>query len=428
LKSELNRKATHASVEAVWRIESARLIGGLVRLLRDLDEAEDLAQDALVVALEQWPHTGIPDNPGAWLMTTAKRRAVDTLRHRGMVSAKHLELAKTLEYSRSPADGGEAVVDDDVLRLILIACHPVLPAQAAVALTLRLIAGLTTAEIARAYLLPEATIAQRIVRAKKAIAAAGVAFEEPSRAELPERLMAVLSVIYLIFNEGYTASSGKDWLRPPLIEESLRLARLLAGLAARHAEAHGLLALLELQASRTRARLGPGGEPRTLAEQDRSRWDRLLITRGLASLARAESLDPRPGPYTIQAAIAACHARAASVEQTDWGRIVALYDLLLEATPSPVIELNRAVAISMARGPAEALDRVNALADVPALRNYHLLPAVRADLLTKLGRFDEARLELAKAADLAANGQERALLMARIDKLGPYQDAEPRTR
>ncbi len=405
---------TRKAIEAVWRIEAARLIGGLVRLVHDVDRAEDLAQEALVTALERWPEAGIPDNPGAWLMTAARRRAVDEMRRRAMMDQKRVELERSAVSSTTfDEEALDDAVGDDVLRLVLVACHPVLSREARVALTLRLVAGLSTAEIARAFLTSEATMAQRIVRAKRTLSESRVPFEVPTGADLGARIPPALEVVYLIFNEGYAATAGDDWLRPELCEEAMRLGRMLAGLVADDAEVHGLLALMELQASRARARVGPGGEPVLLFEQDRSRWDRLLITRGLAALARAEALAQPLGPYTIQAAIAGCHARARTPQETDWARIVALYDALVELTGSPVVELNRAVAVSMAYGPAEALPLVDELAEEPALRNYHLLPAVRADLLLKLGRRSEAKAELEKAAGLATNTRERDLLLAR---------------
>lgn len=405
---------TREAIEAVWRIEAARLIGGLVRFVRDVDRAEDLAQEALLAALERWPEMGIPDNPGAWLMTTAKNRAIDEARRQSRMRERHLELAQ--EPEPAPLTAEESLDDatqDDVLRLVLIACHPVLSKDARVALTLRLVAGLSTAEIARAFLTTEATIAQRIVRAKRSLAEAKVPFEVPSGDELRVRVSSALEVIYLVFNEGYTATSGDDWIRPELCNEALRLARMLVALVPHDPEAHGLLALLELQASRLRARLGPDGEPVLLLDQDRTRWDRLLIKRGLAALARAEELARPLGPYTLQAAIAGCHARAMRAEDTDWVRIVALYDALVEVTGSPVVELNRAVAVSMAFGPEEALELVDDLAGEPALRDYHLLPAVRGDLLYKLGRLGEAKVAFEAAASKVENARERALLLAR---------------
>jgi RNA polymerase sigma factor (sigma-70 family) len=402
------------TIEAIWRIEAARLIGGLVRFVRDVDHAEDLAQEALLTALERWPAAGIPDNPGAWLMTTAKHRAVDDGRRRAMMDDKHSELERTAaQWTTQGVDALDEAVGDDVLRLVLIACHPVLSKDARVALTLRLIAGLSTAEIARAFLTTEVTMAQRIVRAKRTLSEAKVPFEVPTGDDLRARILPTLEVIYLIFNECYAATAGDDWLRPELCEEAMRLGRIVVGLVPDEAEVHGLLALMELQASRARARIGPRGAPVLLFEQDRARWDRLLITRGLAALERAEALKRPLGPYTIQAAIAGCHARARTPEETDWGRIVALYDALVELTGSPVVELNRAVAISMAYGPAEGLSLVDELVEDPALRDYHLLPTVRGDLLLKLGRTAEAKAELEKAARMATNARERALLLAR---------------
>ena len=409
--------ASHKAIEAVWRIESARLLGGLVRVVRDVGLAEDLAQEALVVALERWPEHGIPDNPGAWLMAVAKRRAIDELRRRQMIERKHDTIADDVTRPQFQAPDLEIAVDpeveDDVLRLMLIACHPVLSTDARTALTLRLLGGLTTDEIARAFFVPEPTIAQRIVRAKRTLAEARVPFEVPRGEDLTARLPSVLEVIYLIFNEGYAATWGEEWLRAGLCDDALRLGRILAELVPVEAEVHGLVALMELQASRTRARLGPDGEPIRLLDQDRSRWDQLLIRRGLSALARAESLAQPLGAYTIQAAIAACHARARSAPATDWLRIVALYDALAETIPSPVVDLNRAVAVSMAFGPAAALELVDALVDEPALRTYHLLPSVRGDLLFRLGRLAEARREFEEAASLTKNSRERDLLLAR---------------
>ena len=414
---------THRAIDAVWRIESARLIAGLTRLVGDVGQAEDLAQDALVAALERWPTTGVPDNPGAWLMTTARHRAVDLLRRRSMLDRKHQLLGHELaERQEQEVPALEAALDnpvgDDLLRLIFIACHPILSTDARVALTLRLVGGLTTPEIARAFLVPEPTVAQRIVRAKRTLADAKVTFELPPETELAGRLESVLEVIYLIFNEGYAATAGDDWLRPALCEDALRLGRILAGLAPDVSEVHGLVALMEIQASRARARVGPGGEPILLPDQDRSRWDQLLIRRGLAALARAEELGGVSGAYAIQAAIAACHARARTAEETDWTRIVALYDALLRLIPSPVVALNRAVAVAMASGPEAGLALVDALADEPALRGYHLLPSVRGELLARLGRDDEARSEFARAAEMTRNNRQRDLLLARATRPG----------
>ena len=414
---------THRAIDAVWRIESARLIAGLTRLVGDVGQAEDLAQDALVAALERWPTTGVPDNPGAWLMTTARHRAVDLLRRRSMLDCKHQLLGHELaERQEQEVPALEAALDnpvgDDLLRLIFIACHPILSTDARVALTLRLVGGLTTPEIARAFLVPEPTVAQRIVRAKRTLADAKVTFELPPETELAGRLESVLEVIYLIFNEGYAATAGDDWLRPALCEDALRLGRILAGLAPDVSEVHGLVALMEIQASRARARVGPGGEPILLPDQDRSRWDQLLIRRGLAALARAEELGGMSGAYAIQAAIAACHARARTAEETDWPRIVALYDALLRLIPSPVVALNRSMAVAMASGPEAGLALVDALADEPALRGYHLLPSVRGELLARLGRDDEARSEFARAAEMTRNNRQRDLLLARATRPG----------
>ncbi|MGH3491122.1 MAG: RNA polymerase sigma factor [Actinopolymorphaceae bacterium] len=413
----------HRTIAAVWRIESARLIAGLARLVRDVGLAEELAQDALVIALEQWPESGVPDNPGAWLMATAKHRAIDTLRRQTRYAAKLAEIGRDLEAHRSDVESGvdEALDDhigDDLLRLIFTACHPVLSTDARVALTLRVLGGLATDEIARAFLVPEPTIAQRIVRAKRTLATRQVPFETPEPDELPERLASVLEVIYLVFNEGYSATAGEDWMRPALCEEALRLGRILAGVAPGEPEVHGLVALMEVQASRTRARTGPDGEPVLLLDQDRGRWDRLLIRRGLAALERAESLGRPPGPYLLQAAIAACHARAYDPEDTDWERIAALYQLLAQVSPSPVVELNRAVAVGMAYGPRAGLAAVDALVEQCALSSYALLPAVRGDLLAKLGRDEEAREEFARAAELTRNARERVLFLARAGGSG----------
>jgi RNA polymerase sigma factor (sigma-70 family) len=406
------------AVEAVWRIESARVIAGLARMVHDVGLAEELAQDAFVVALEQWPQSGVPDNPGAWLMATAKHRAIDLLRRRTRYQRKLQELGRDLEIQRQAAEPDlDAALDDhigdDLLRLVFIACHPVLSTEARVALTLRLLGGLTAEEIARAFLVSEPTVAQRIVRAKRTLASKGVPFELPAPAELAERLSSVLEVIYLIFNEGYAATAGDDWMRPALCEEALRLGRILAGLMPREPEVHGLLALMEIQASRTRARTGPSGAAVLLPDQDRRLWDRLLIRRGLESLDRAEALGGAFGPYTLQAAIAACHARARSPEDTDWQRIAALYQVLAHVSPSPVVELNRAVAVGMAAGPAKGLEVVDALASERALAGYPQLPAVRGDLLAKLGRLDEARQAFQRAATLTRNQRERTLFLDR---------------
>jgi RNA polymerase sigma factor (sigma-70 family) len=413
--------AIEKTIAAVWRIESARLLGGLVRMVRDVRLAEDLAQDALVAALEHWPDAGIPENPGAWLMAAAKNRAIDELRRRQLLERKHEAIGADASAGLvHEAPDGEMAFDedigDDLLRLVLITCHPVLSAEARVALTLRLLGGLSTDEIARAFLVPEPTIAQRIVRAKRTLAEAKVPFEVPRGADLSARLPSVFEVVYLIFNEGYTATRGDKWMRAELCEDAMRLGRILAGLLPGEAEVHGLVALMELHASRMHARLGPGGEPVLLLDQDRSRWDQLLIGRGLAALARAESLARPLGQYTIQAAISACHARARFGNETDWDRIVALYDALVELTQSPVVELNRAVAVSMASGPAAGLELVDALLEEPALSMYHLLPSARGDLLWRLGRLDEARTEFEKAASLAQNTQEKELLLARAGR------------
>jgi RNA polymerase sigma-70 factor (ECF subfamily) len=411
----------HPAIDAVWRIESARLIAGLTRMVRDVGLAEELAQDALVAALEHWPKTAIPDNPGAWLMATAKRRGIDELRRNRTLERKHEELGHEVETKQAlAAPDLDATIDDhvgdDLLRLVFIACHPILSTEARVALTLRLLGGLTTEEIARAFLVPEPTIAQRIVRAKRSLADGHVPFEVPRGPELVARLPSVLEVIYLVFNEGYSATAGGDWLRPELCEDALRLGRILAELVPGEPEVHGLVALMEIQASRTAARIGPSGEPVLLLEQNRGRWDQLLIRRGLAALERAEKLAGAQGPYAIQAAIAACHARAATPDETNWTRIAALYDVLARVAPSPVVELNRAVALSMAFGPAVGLALVDALTSEQALRGYHLLPSVRGDLLAKLGRFDEARAEFARAAALTKNAPERELLLARAEQ------------
>ena len=415
----------HRTIEAVWRIESARLIAALTRLVRDVGEAEELAQDALVAAMEQWPQSGVPDNPGAWLMGTAKHRAVDLIRRRAMFERKHGELGREADERQEHAAAEvETAIDDyvgdDMLRLIFIACHPLLSTEARVALTLRLLGGLTTDEIARAFLSSEATIAQRIVRAKRTLSDARVPFELPRPTDLQARLSSVLEVIYLVFNEGYSATAGDDWMRPALCEEALRLGRILAGLLPNEPEVHGLLALMEIQASRIGARTGANGDPIPLTEQDRSRWDRLLIGRGLAALRRAEALRAVRGPYALQAAIAACHARARSVDETEWAHIVALYDELLAIAPSPVIALNRAVAVSRASSAVAGLSAVDELVADGSLANYHLLHAVRGDLLTKLDRMDEARAEFERAASMTRNTRERALLLARASTVARH--------
>jgi RNA polymerase sigma-70 factor, ECF subfamily len=409
---------THSAIDAVFRIERAKLIAGLARMVRDVGLAEELAQDALVAALEQWPRSGIPDKPGAWLMAAAKNRAIDRLRRAKLIERKHQELGHELETTGEGVtpdlDGAlDDDIGDDLLRLMFTACHPLLSTEAQVALTLRLLGGLTTEEIARAFLVPEPTIAQRIVRAKRTLAEKKVPFEVPRGDERAERLASVLGVLYLVFNEGYTATAGGDWIRPQLCEESLRLGRVLAELAPEEPEVHGLVALMEIQASRLKARVGPSGEPILLLDQNRARWDQLLIRRGLAALARAEALHGVPGPYLLQAAIAACHARAREAAQTDWARIVGLYGALAEVTPSPVVELNRAVALAMLFGPAAGLEVIDALASEPALEAYHLFPSVRGDLLAKLGRLDEARAEFERAASLTKNERERQLLLDR---------------
>jgi RNA polymerase sigma-70 factor, ECF subfamily len=410
--------ATNRAIDAVWRIESAKLIAGLTRMVRDVGLAEDLAQDALVAALEQWPESGVPDNPGAWLMATAKRRGIDAMRHGKIVERKQDDIGHEIKAQRdATAIDLDAAIDDDVgddlLRLVFISCHPVLSSEARVALTLRLLGGLTTDEIARAFLVTEPTIAQRIVRAKRTLRDAAVPFELPRGEARAERLSSVLEVIYLIFNEGYSATAGDDWMRPALCDDALRLGRILAELTPDEPEVHGLVALMEIQASRAHARVNQLGDPVLLLEQNRARWDRLLIHRGLTALERAERLDDSRGPYTLQAAIAACHARARTPEETDWDRIASLYAALVELVPSPVIELNRAVAVSMALGPAAGLEVVDTLVSEPSLQNYHLFPAVRGDLLARLGRYDEARSEFERAASLTRNTRERDLLNSR---------------
>jgi RNA polymerase sigma factor (sigma-70 family) len=406
------------TIDAVWRIESARLIAGLARIVRDVGVAEELAQDALVAALEQWPESGVPDNPGAWLMATAKHRAIDVVRRSKLIDRKHAEIGHRLAAQQQAAQPDlDATLDDDIgddlLRLMFTACHSVLPTEARVALTLRLLGGLTTDEIARAFLVSEPTVAQRIVRAKRTLTEKGVPFEVPRGPELAGRLASVLEVIYLVFNEGYTATAGDDWMRPAMCDEALRLGRILAGLMPDEPEVHGLVALMEIQASRTRARSGPSGEPVLLLDQNRALWDRLLIRRGLAALERAEKLSGDRGPYTLQGAIAACHARARTAADTDWPRIASLYAELVRRVPSPVVELNRAVAVAMASGPQAGLDLVDQLIGEPALQGYHLLPSVRGDLLFKLGRLAEARVEFERAAALTRNARERELLLGR---------------
>jgi RNA polymerase sigma factor (sigma-70 family) len=410
----------HRAIDAIWRIESAKLIAGLARIVRDVGVAEDLAQDALVIALERWPESGVPEKPGAWLMATAKHRAIDLLRRRALLERKQDEIAREIETRLDP-DLDAAMDDhvgDDLLSLIFMTCHPVLSTEARIALTLRLLGGLKTDEIARAFLVGEPTVAQRIVRARRTLSEARVPFEVPGPDQLGSRLTSVLEVIYLVFNEGYSATAGDDWMRPALCEEALRLGRILARLAPGEPEVHGLVALMEIQASRARARTGPSGEPVLLLDQDRSRWDHILIRRGLEALARAEEIGGTLGPYALQAAIVACHARARKAADTDWVRITALYDALSELAPSPVVELNRAVAVAMAFGPAAGLEIVDALLAEPSLRAYHLLPSVRGDLLVKLGRDDEARSEFERAASLTRNTRERDLLLERASASG----------
>lgn len=414
----MSNTSTHRAIDAVWRIESAKIIAGVARLVRDVGLAEELAQDALVVALERWPQQGVPDNPGAWLMTAAKRRALDWLRHSKLAESKHEELGREIDvHQQLVLEDAEAALDDDVgddlLRLIFTACHPVLSPEGRVAMTLRLLGGLTTDEIARAFLVAEPTVAQRIVRAKRTLAEARVPFEVPRADELAPRLSSVLEVIYLVFNEGYSATAGDDWMRPKLCEEALRLGRILAELTPKEPEVHGLVALMEIQQSRAHARVGASGEPILLLEQNRARWDPLLIHRGLAALQRAEALGGAMGPYALQAAIAACHARAPTADATDWQRIATLYDALARLMPSPVVELNRAVAHAMAHGPAAGLALVDALTGEPWLKSYHLLPSVRGDLLAKLGRREEAAAEFTRAAGLTRNARERELLLGR---------------
>ncbi|RQP26035.1 RNA polymerase sigma factor [Piscinibacter terrae] len=414
----MSTTATHRAIDAVWRIESAKIIATVARMLRDVGMAEELAQDTLLTALETWPSTGVPDNPGAWLTAAAKNRALDYLRRQQLLDRKHEELGHEMALREEVArvDFTELLdqdIDDDMLRLVFTACHPVLSTEARVALTLRLLGGLTTDEIARAFLVPEPTIAQRIVRAKRTLSEARVPYEVPRADELPARLSSVLEVIYLIFNEGYSATAGDDWMRPALCEEALRLGRILAELTPREPEVHGLVALMEIQASRSRARVGPQGEPILLLDQNRAKWDHMLIHRGLTALERAEALGGALGPYALQGAIAACHGRAKTAQETDWARIAALYDALYQLSPSPVVALNRAVAVSMAFGPQAGLDLADQLVAEPQLKNYHLLPSVRGDLLAKLGRLQEACAEFKKAADLARNEREKALLLSR---------------
>jgi RNA polymerase sigma-70 factor (ECF subfamily) len=410
---------THRAIDAVWRIESARLIAGLARIVRDVGVAEELAQDALVIALERWPESGVPDNPGAWLMATAKNRAIDHFRRSKLLERKHEELGRELKSQQDVAMANfdtanlDHDIEDDLLRLVFVSCHPVLSTEGRVSLTLRLLGGLTTQEIARAFLVPEPTVAQRIVRAKRTLTEARVPFEVPRGPDLAARLSSVLEVIYLIFNEGYSATAGEDWMRPALCEDALRLGRILAGLVPNVPEVHGLVALMEIQASRAHARVGPKGEPILLLDQDRTRWDHVLIRRGLAALQRAEELGGGLGPYALQAAIAACHARARTAAETDWERIAALYDALAQLMPSPIVELNRAVAVAMAFGPAAGLEIIDAIASEPSLKAYHLLPSVRGDFLFKLGHFTEALAEFQRAASLTRNSREREFLLGR---------------
>ena len=424
----MSATSVERTIEAVWRIEQAKIIATIARMVRDVGLAEEFAHDALVTALTQWPEKGIPDNPAAWLMATGKRRAIDHLRRAKMLDRKHGEIGYDMEIEQSHSTPDiEAALDDDIgddlLSLVFTACHPLLSPEARVALTLKLIGGLATEEIARAFLVPEPTVAQRIVRAKRTLSDAGVPFEVPRGAERAERLSSVLGVIYLIFNEGYSATAGEDLIRPQLCEEAMRLGRILAGLTPSEPEVHGLVALMEIQASRLKARTAPDGEPILLADQNRGKWDRLLIQHGLAALDRAEGLAPRRGPYTLQAAIAACHARARAADETDWPKIAALYLALSQINPSPVVELNRAVALSMAFGPQVGLELVDQLVDEPALKNYHLLPSVRADLLKKLGRLEEARIEFERAAAMTRNERERALLLNRATAISAKASA-----
>lgn len=419
-KAPARGTSVHATVDAVWRLEAARIIAGLARMVHDIGLAEELAQDALVAALEQWPESGVPDNPGAWLMAVGKRRAIDRIRRLRRLDDKIEEMGRDLETQAPPDEfdvPDDDHIEDDVLRLIFTACHPVLSAQARVALTLRMLGGLTTEEVAHAFLVPEATVAQRIVRAKRTLSEANVPFEVPQGPDRAARLASVLEVVYLVFNEGYAASAGDAWVRTDLCREALRLGRVLAALAPGEPEVHGLAALMEIQASRTRARTGPSGEPVPLAAQDRGKWDRLLITRGFEALLRAKRIGEPPGPYVLQAAIAACHAQAPSADDTDWAQIASLYEILGHVAPSPVVELNRAVAVGMAHGPEKGLELADALVDEPALRGYHLLPSVRGDLLARLGRRDEAREQFERAADLTRNAPERRVLLDRAAAL-----------
>jgi RNA polymerase sigma-70 factor, ECF subfamily len=408
--------ATHTTISTIWRIEAPRLLGGLMRYVRDVDLAEDLAQEALLAALESWPLTGVPDNPGAWLMVTAKNRAIDTARRQKKFAQKHAELTLLSDEQQQTSTPDPADCGDDVLRLMLVACHPLLSREGRLALTLRLLGGLSTDEIARAFLLPEPTIAQRIVRAKRTLDEAKVPFDVPTGAELSARVPSVLEVVYLIFNEGYSATQGDDWMRPELCQDALRLGRMMAAMVPGEAEVHGLVALMELHASRMRTRVDAQGNPVLLADQDRTRWDHMLVQRGLMALERAQALQHPLGPYTLQASISACHARAKRADQTDWERIVALYDALVEATNSPIVELNRAVAVAMAFGPLAGLELMDELSTVNELRGYHLVPAVRGDLLQKLGRQNEARAEFERAAFMTTNTREKALLLARSKK------------
>ncbi|MEU8797244.1 RNA polymerase sigma factor [Spirillospora sp. NPDC048819] len=418
--SGVRRSGVHATIDAVWRLEAARIIAGLARMVHDIGLAEELAQDALVAALEQWPESGVPDNPGAWLMAVGKRRAIDRIRRRQRLEHKLEEIGRDQETQAPPEIDvpDDEHIEDDVLRLVFTACHPVLSTQARVALTLRMLGGLATDEIARAFLTSEPTVAQRIVRAKRTLSDAGVPFEVPEGPDRAARLSSVLEVIYLIFNEGYTATAGEDWVRTDLCQEALRLGRTLAGLAPGEPEVHGLAALMEIQASRIRARTGPSGEPVPLLDQDRGLWDRLLIHRGFAALLRAKKIGEPPGPYVLQAAIAACHAQAPAAEDTDWAQIASLYEILAGVAPSPIVELNRAVAVGMAHGPERGLELADALVDEPSLRGYHLLPSVRGDLLARLGRTDEARAQFENAAKLTRNEPERKILLDRAASLG----------